>query len=98
MAAAARNAALALELRTLLAWPPPPPPPDWQSWLADSHVIHDRAAFLVVRFRKARRAQRKTPLALVSASPQRRAAASHAYAPRSAPGPCRALSSPAPPA
>jgi hypothetical protein len=68
MAAAARNAALALELRTLLAWPPPPPPPDWQSWLADSHVIHDRAAFLVVRCSRAAQAA-QTP-ALASASPR----------------------------
>jgi hypothetical protein len=58
MAASSRNAALAAELRTLLTWPPPPPPGEWQTWLVDSHVIHDRAAFLVVRKAAHARARR----------------------------------------
>jgi hypothetical protein len=43
------SAALAAELRDLLAWRSELPAGDWRSWVADSHAIRDRAAFLVVR-------------------------------------------------
>ena len=43
------RAALAAELGDLLAWRPALPAGDWRSWVADSHAIRDRAAFLVVR-------------------------------------------------
>ena len=43
------RAALAAELRDLLAWSPALPAGDWRCWVADSHAVRDRAAFLVVR-------------------------------------------------
>lgn len=41
--------ALAAELRDLLAWNSALPPGDWRGWVADSHAVRDRAAFLVLR-------------------------------------------------
>jgi hypothetical protein len=41
--------ALAAELRDLLAWNSALPAGDWRVWVADSHAVRDRAAFLVVR-------------------------------------------------
>lgn len=43
------RAALVAELKELLTWRPALPAGDWRSWVADSHAIRDRAAFLVVR-------------------------------------------------